>query len=75
MSSATTSPGAFRVALVQSTLVWHEPEANRAIFEALLAPLQNNADLVVLPEMFPAPSLCVATTVSPLRWAVASVTT
>ena len=52
MSPATPAPRSFRVALVQSTLVWHDADANRAIFEGLLAPLTGKADLVVLPEMF-----------------------
>jgi omega-amidase len=41
-----------RVALVQQPLVWHDPGANRAHFDSLLAPLAGNTDLVVLPEMF-----------------------
>ncbi len=41
-----------RVALVQQPLVWHAAVANRAHFDALLAPLAGNADVIVLPEMF-----------------------
>ncbi|MEJ1962651.1 MAG: amidohydrolase [Gammaproteobacteria bacterium] len=41
-----------RVTLVQQPLVWHDPAANREHFDALLAPLAGNTDLVVLPEMF-----------------------
>src|SRR6185369_16189287 len=41
-----------RVALVQQPLVWHDAAANRAHFDALLAPLAGNADVIVLPEMF-----------------------
>jgi len=41
-----------RVSLVQQPLVWHDAVANRARFDALLAPLAGNTDLVVLPEMF-----------------------
>ncbi|UTW08965.1 amidohydrolase [Pseudomonas benzenivorans] len=40
-----------QLALVQSELAWHDPAANRAHFETLLAPLEG-VDLVVLPEMF-----------------------
>ncbi|KAF1056900.1 MAG: Omega-amidase YafV [Pseudomonas delhiensis] len=40
-----------RLALVQTTLAWHDAAANRAHFERLLAPLQA-VDVVVLPEMF-----------------------
>jgi omega-amidase len=42
-----------RVTIVQQSLVWHEPATNRERFDALLAPLANNTDLIVLPEMFP----------------------
>ena len=41
-----------RVTLVQQPLVWHDPAANRARFEALLLPLAGRADLIVLPETF-----------------------
>lgn len=41
-----------RVTLVQQPLVWHEPAANRAKFDTLLAPLAGNTDVIVLPEMF-----------------------
>ncbi len=43
---------ALRVSLVQQPLTWHDPEANRAHFAALLAPLAGSTDLVVLPETF-----------------------
>ena len=39
------------VALVQTTLVWHDREANFAHFDELLEQARG-ADLVVLPEMF-----------------------
>lgn len=52
MSPDAAAARAFTVALVQSTLVWHDPDANRAAFEAQLAPLAGRADLIVLPEMF-----------------------
>lgn len=39
------------LALVQSDLVWHDPQANRAHFERQLTQAQG-ADLIVLPEMF-----------------------
>jgi predicted amidohydrolase len=47
-----TSSRPFTVALVQAPLQWHDPQANRAAFAALLAPLAGQVDLVVLPEMF-----------------------
>ena len=42
-----------RVTLVQQSLVWQDPAANREHLDALLAPLVNNTDVIVLPEMFP----------------------
>jgi len=44
--------GALRVTLVQQSLAWHDPPANRAHFEALLLPLAGSTDLVLLPETF-----------------------
>ena len=41
-----------RITLVQSALHWENPEANRTMFAAKLAPLAGATDLVVLPEMF-----------------------
>ena len=41
-----------RVTLVQTATAWHDPGANRAHFDGLLAELAGTADLVVLPEMF-----------------------
>ena len=41
-----------RVSIVQSTLVWENPEQNRANFAQKMAPLAGQTDLVVLPEMF-----------------------
>lgn len=42
-----------RVTLVQQSIAWHDPAANRTHLDALLAPLVKNTDLIVLPEMFP----------------------
>jgi omega-amidase len=39
------------LALIQTTLAWHDPQANRAHFGALLE-RAGGVDLVVLPEMF-----------------------
>lgn len=39
------------LALIQTTLVWHDPAANREHFDALLEQARG-ADLVILPEMF-----------------------
>ena len=41
-----------RLTLVQSSLSWENPAANRAMFSRKLAPLRGATDLVVLPEMF-----------------------
>lgn len=41
-----------RVTLVQQTLAWQDPVANRTHLDALLAPLTKSTDLIVLPEMF-----------------------
>lgn len=38
--------------LLQTPLVWHEPEANRRAFAARLATIEAPTDLIVLPEMF-----------------------
>jgi omega-amidase len=42
----------FRVSIVQQPLVWADPDANRAHFGQVIAPLAGATDLVVLPEMF-----------------------
>ncbi|WP_324731560.1 amidohydrolase [Pseudomonas paeninsulae] len=39
------------LALIQTELAWHDPEANRTHFQALLEQARG-ADLIVLPEMF-----------------------
>ena len=41
-----------RVSLVQGDTVWHDPAANRAKYDALLAPLAGQTDLILLPETF-----------------------
>src|SRR5260370_37367886 len=43
---------ALRVVLLQQPLLWQEPAATRAHFEALLAPLAGRTGLVVLRETF-----------------------
>jgi omega-amidase len=42
----------FRISIVQQDLAWRDPDANRARFAQVLAPLAGQTDLVVLPEMF-----------------------
>lgn len=39
------------VALVQTALHWHDPAANRALFDGLIADVDPAVDLIVLPEM------------------------
>ena len=39
------------LALIQTTLAWHDPAANHEHFQALLEKARG-ADLVILPEMF-----------------------
>jgi len=41
-----------RVSIVQTELIWENPEANFKRFEKLLKPLSGQTDLIVLPEMF-----------------------
>ncbi|MGY8831526.1 MAG: amidohydrolase, partial [Pseudomonadales bacterium] len=41
------------LALIQTTLAWQDPAANRANFASLLEQARG-ADLIVLPEMFSA---------------------
>ena len=50
MRDLSTLPN-LKVALVQTTLAWHDREANHAHFEELLAQV-GEVDLVILPEMF-----------------------
>jgi omega-amidase len=40
------------VSLVQSTLAWHDPVANRKHFDDLIAQITTPTDLIILPEMF-----------------------
>ena len=39
------------LALIQTTLAWHDPDANREHFQSLLEQARG-ADLIILPEMF-----------------------
>lgn len=41
-----------KVALVQAELIWEDPEANLQHFDQLLSVLEDDIDMVVLPEMF-----------------------
>jgi omega-amidase len=40
------------VSLIQTATHWHDPHANRALFDEWFAQVPAGADLVVLPEMF-----------------------
>jgi omega-amidase len=41
-----------KVVLVQNELIWENPEANVAAFDALIRSITGTVDLIVLPEMF-----------------------
>jgi omega-amidase len=41
-----------KIALIQSSLVWENPAANRSHFEAKINSVSEEVDLIVLPEMF-----------------------
>ncbi|MCK0188706.1 amidohydrolase [Arenibacter sp. F20364] len=41
-----------KVAIIQSSLVWENPEKNREIFSNKLDSISSDVDLVILPEMF-----------------------
>jgi predicted amidohydrolase len=41
-----------KIALIQSTLVWENPTANRNYFEEKINTITEKVDLIVLPEMF-----------------------
>ena len=40
------------ITLVQTHLLWENPQANRTAFQSKIEKLQNTADLIILPEMF-----------------------
>jgi predicted amidohydrolase len=40
------------VALIQTSLIWENPKANREEFSKKIAALNNEVDLIILPEMF-----------------------
>ena len=40
------------IALIQASLIWENPEANRNYFEDKINSLNDDVDLIVLPEMF-----------------------
>ncbi len=41
-----------KIALIQSSLYWENPEANRKHFEQKINSISENVDLIILPEMF-----------------------
>ena len=51
MSDATV-PSDLTLSLIQTATVWHDPAANRDLFDDLLARVPAESRLVVLPEMF-----------------------
>jgi predicted amidohydrolase len=40
------------IALIQASLIWENPEANRVYFEDKINSINDDVDLIVLPEMF-----------------------
>ena len=40
-----------KIALVQTSIIWEDPQANRSHFEKMMEPVKE-VDLIVLPEMF-----------------------
>jgi len=49
---ATSPVRNMRISLIQTDLVWHEPEKNRENLSKLIKPLKGKTELIVLPEMF-----------------------
>ncbi|WP_417363340.1 amidohydrolase [Galbibacter sp.] len=41
-----------RIALIQTELLWEDPQANRTMLQSKIKGLANAVDLIVLPEMF-----------------------
>ncbi len=41
-----------KVTIIQSPLHWHQPAANRAMFEEKIWQIEEPTDLIILPEMF-----------------------
>ena len=52
LASQTDIADALCVCLVQTATHWHDPEANRQLFDQWFARIPDAADIVVLPEMF-----------------------
>ena len=52
MERIETMDKTLNVALLQSHLLWENPEANRSMFTEKIAQLSETVDLIVLPEMF-----------------------
>lgn len=40
------------ISLIQASPYWNQPHVNRAMFDALIEPLADKTDLIILPEMF-----------------------
>lgn len=41
-----------RIAFIQSELHWHNPQANRSMFEEKIWDINSSVDIIILPEMF-----------------------
>ena len=40
------------IALIQTSLIWENPEVNRELFDQKISGIPNHVDMIVLPEMF-----------------------
>ena len=45
-------PEELKIALIQSPLVWEDPEQNRINFQDMINKISEDTDLIILPEMF-----------------------
>src|SRR5690554_6769306 len=41
-----------RIALIQTELIWEDPQSNRTMLENKIKGLANGVDIIILPEMF-----------------------
>lgn len=41
-----------KISLIQTSLIWENPEANRSNFERLIQSIKEETDIIILPEMF-----------------------
>jgi omega-amidase len=41
-----------KISIIQTSLIWEDPEANRANFSQMINNIEESTDLIILPEMF-----------------------